>query len=49
MPKPTDRAANQSFARLSEFDQAMRKLVKVPKEVVERREEKARTPRKRNR
>lgn len=45
MKKSQGRPASHEFSKLPEFDQAIRKLVKVPKEAVEERERQARTPR----
>jgi hypothetical protein len=46
MPKsPNQNDRHKMVAGLPEFDRAMKHLVKVPKETVERREDKARTPR----
>ena len=41
----TDKSDRHSFSTLPEFGKAMKKIVAVPKEEVEKREKESRTPR----
>ncbi len=45
MAKKQDPKNRHTFSALPEFDKAMKKIVAVPKEDVEKREKESRTPR----
>ena len=45
MKKQTEQDRQHNFSKLPAFDEAMRKLIQVPKEDVEKREAAERTPR----
>ena len=45
MTKKKEPQNRHTFATLPEFDKAMKKIVTVPKEEVEKREKESRTPR----
>ena len=45
MAKKQDPKNRHTFSTLPEFDKAMKKIVAVPKEDVEKREKESRTPR----